>query len=156
MFGYYGSKLAAEQVVAESGLPWTTLRATQFHESMVKLVQQMAKLPVIPVPAGWRFQPIDAGEVAARLVELALGTPSGLVPDIAGPRVYEMAEMVRTYLHANGKRRLILPVRLPGNANRVFRAGANLALDRAVGRRRWEDVLAGRETSPSLSRSGPA
>jgi uncharacterized protein YbjT (DUF2867 family) len=156
MFGYYGSKLAAEQVVAESGLPWTTLRATQFLESMVKLVQQMAKLPVIPVPAWWRFQPIDAGEVADRLVELALGTPSGLVPDIAGPRVYEMAEMVRTYLHANGKRRLILPVRLPGNANRVFRAGANLALDRAVGRRRWEDVLAGRETSPSLSRSGPA
>ena len=87
MFGYYGSKLAAEQVVADSGLPWTTLRATQFHESMVKLVQQMAKLPVIPVPAGWRFQPIDAAEVADRLVELALGTPSGLVPDIAGPRV---------------------------------------------------------------------
>jgi uncharacterized protein YbjT (DUF2867 family) len=156
MFGYYGSKLAAEQVVAESGLPWTTLRATQFDESMVKLVQQMAKLPVLPVPAGWRFQPIDAGEVADRLVELALGTPSGLVPDIAGPRVYEMAEIVRTYLHANGKRRLILPVRLPGNANRVFRAGANLALDRAVGRRTWEDVLAGRVASPSLSRSGSA
>ena len=155
MFGYYGSKLAAEQVVAESGLPWTTLRATQFHESMVKLVQQMAKLPVIPVPAGWRFQPIDAGEVADRLVELGLGTPSGPVPDLAGPRVYEMAEMVRTYLHANGKRRLILPIRLPGNANRVFRAGANLAPDRAVGCRTWEDVLVGRVTSPSLSRSGP-
>lgn len=155
MFGYYGSKLAAEQVVAESGLPWTTLRATQFHESMVKLVQQMAKLPVIPVPAGWRFQPIDAGEVADRLVELALGTPSWLVPDLAGPRVYELAEMVRTYLQANGKRRLILPIRLPGNANRVFRAGANLAPDRAVGCRTWEDVLAGRVTSPSLSRSGP-
>ena len=105
MFGYYGSKLAAEQVVAKSGLPWTTLRATQFHQSMLKLVQQMAKMPLIPVPAGWRFQPIDAGEVADRLVELALGTPSGLVPDMGGPRVYEMAELVRTYLRANGKRR---------------------------------------------------
>ncbi len=153
LFGYYGSKLAAEQVVAESGLPWTTLRATQFHESMVKLVQQMAKMPVIPVPAGWRFQPIDPGEVAGRLVELALGTPSGLVPDMAGPRVYEMAELVRTYLHANGKHRLILPVQLPGEANRVFRAGANLAPDRAIGRRTWEDVLAGRVTSPSDSTS---
>ena len=50
----------------------------------------MAGLPVIPVPAGFRFQPIDAGEVAARPVELALGTPAGLVPDMAGPRVYEM------------------------------------------------------------------
>jgi uncharacterized protein YbjT (DUF2867 family) len=155
MLGYYGSKLAAEQVVAESGLPWTTLRATQFHESMVKLVQQMAKLPVIPVPAGWRFQPIDAGEVADRLAGLALDTPSGLVPDMAGPRVYEMAELVRTYLHANGTHRLILPVRLAGNANRVFRAGANLAPDRAVGRRTWEDVLAGRMTSPHASAFAP-
>src|SRR5829696_1180312 len=140
MFGYFGSKLAAEQVVARSGLPWTTMRATQFHESMVKLVQQLAKLPIIPVPGGWRFQPIGAGEVADRLVELALGTPSGLVPDIAGPRVYEMAELVRMYLQATGKHRLILPVRLPGKANRAFRSGANLAPDRAVGRHTFEDV----------------
>ncbi len=71
MFGYFASKLAAEQIVADSGLPWTTLRATQFHQSMLLLVQQMAKLPVIPVPARWRFQPVDAVEVADRLAELA-------------------------------------------------------------------------------------
>ena len=59
-----------------------------------------------------------------------------------------MAELVRTYLHANGKHRLILPVQLPGNANRVFRSGANLAPDRAVGRRNWKDVLAGWVASP--------
>src|SRR5574341_1282198 len=66
MFGYFGSKLAAERVVADSGLPWTTLRATQFHDLILMVAQQMAKLPVIPVPAGFRFQPVDAGEVAAR------------------------------------------------------------------------------------------
>ncbi len=54
--------------------------------------QQMAKLPVIRVPAGFRFQPVDAGEVAGRLVELTLGTPAGLVPDMGGPRVYGVAE----------------------------------------------------------------
>ena len=88
MFGYFASKLAAERVVADSGLPWTTLRATQFHDLILMVAQQMTKLPVIPVPAGVRFQPVDAGEVAARLVELALGAPAGLVPDMAGPRVY--------------------------------------------------------------------
>ncbi|HZA82072.1 MAG TPA: NAD(P)H-binding protein, partial [Actinomycetes bacterium] len=91
MFGYFASKLAAERVVADSGLPWTTLRATQFHDLMLATVGGMARLPVIPVPAGFRFQPVDAGEVAARLVELALGPPADLVPDIAGPRVYEMS-----------------------------------------------------------------
>ena len=144
MFGYFGSKLAAERVVADSGLPWTTLRATQFHDLILKVAQQMAKLPVIPVPAGFRFQPVDAGEVAARLVELALGTPAGLVPDMAGPRVYSMAELVRGYLRARRKHRLIVPVRLPGKAARAFRAGANLAPERAVGHRTWEDFLAER------------
>jgi uncharacterized protein YbjT (DUF2867 family) len=153
MFGYFASKRAAEQIVADSGLPWTTLRATQFHESMLLLVQQMAKLPVIPVPAGWRFQPVDAGEVADRLAELALDTPSGLVLDIAGPRVYEMTELVRTYLDARDKHRLILPVWTPGKAAQVFRSDANLARDRAVGHRTWEDFLAARVFSPSASAS---
>src|SRR5215216_5204126 len=118
MFGYFASKLAAERVVADSGLPWTTLRATQFHDLLLTTVRQMARLPMIPVPAGFRFQPVDAGEVAARLAELALGAPAGLVPDLGGPRVYELAELVRGYLRATGKRRPILPVPLPARAAR--------------------------------------
>jgi uncharacterized protein YbjT (DUF2867 family) len=141
MFGYFASKRAAEKVVADSGLPWTTLRATQFHDLMLMVARQLAKLPVIPVPAGFRFQPVDAGEVAARLVELALGRPSGLVPDIAGPRVYGTAELIRGYLRASHRHRPILPVRLPGRAARAIRAGANLAPERAAGQRTWEDFL---------------
>ena len=147
MFGYFGSKLAAERVVADSGLPWTTLRAAQFHDLLLTAAQQMAKLPLIPVPAGFRFQPVDAGEVAGRLVELTLGTPAGLVPDMGGPRVYGMADLLRGYLRARGKRRIMVPVRIPGNAARAFRAGANLAPERAVGHRTWEDFLAERVSS---------
>ena len=144
MFGYFGSKLAAERVVAESGLPWTTLRATQFYDLLRTVAEQMTKLPVIPVPAGSRFQPVDACEVAARLVELTLDRPSGLVPDFGGPRVYDAADLIREYLRARHKRRVLLPVRLPGKAARAVRAGAILAPERAVGRRTWEDFLAGR------------
>jgi uncharacterized protein YbjT (DUF2867 family) len=157
MFGYYASKRAAEQVIAGSGLPWTTLRATQFHDAMLAVARQVATLPVIPVAAGFRFQPVDAAEVAARLVELSLGKPSGLVPDIAGPRVYEMAELIRGYLRASHRQRLILPVRLPGKAARAMRAGANLAPERAVGRRTWEDFLAERAAAaerPAAADSG--
>lgn len=147
MFGYFGFKLAAERVVADSGLRWTTLRAAQFHESLLMVAQQMTRLPVIPVPAGFRFQPVDAGEVAARLVELALGTPAGLVPDLAGPRVYTIADLLRGYLRARRKHRLLVPVALPGGAARALRAGANLAPERAVGHRTWEDLLAERVPS---------
>ena len=144
MFGYFGSKLAAEQVIAGSGLPWTTLRATQFHDLWLTVARALARLPVIPVADGVRFQPVDADEVAAQLVELALGSPAGLAPDIAGPRVYPMAELVRGYLRAAGKRRPLLPVRLPGKATAAVRAGANLATERAVGHVTWEQFLAAR------------
>jgi uncharacterized protein YbjT (DUF2867 family) len=144
LFGYFASKRAAELVVADSAVPWTTLRATQFHELILATTQAMAKLPVVPALGGVRFQPVDAREVAARLVELSLGTPAGLVPEIAGPRVYEMAELLRGYLRAARKRRLIVPIALPGQAARAFRAGANLSPEHAVGHRTWEDFLAER------------
>jgi uncharacterized protein YbjT (DUF2867 family) len=141
MFSYFDMKRKAEQVVASSGLPWTTIRATQFHDLILLVLEKLAKLPVVPVPSGVAFQPVDADEVAARLVELALGQPSGLVPDIAGPRVHGTADLVRGYLEATRRRRPLLPIRLPGKAARALRAGANLAPERAVGTRTWEEFL---------------
>ncbi len=144
MFGYFGAKHAAEEAIAGSGIPWTTLRATQFFDLSLTTAQAMAKLPVLPVPAGFRFQPIDAGEVADRLVELALGRPAGLVPAIGGPRIYDWADLIRGYLLAAGKHRAIVRVPVFGKAAAAIREGANLARDRAVGRRTWEDFLAKR------------
>jgi len=144
MFGYFGAKRAAERIVADSGIPWTTLRATQFHDLVLTAVAGLSKLPVVPVPSGFRLQPVAAGDVAARMTELALGAPSGLVPDIAGPRIYPMDELVRSYLRARGKHRLLVPVRLPGEGARAFREGAALASDRAVGLGTWEEFLADR------------
>jgi uncharacterized protein YbjT (DUF2867 family) len=123
-----------------SQLPFTTLRTTQFYDLVLMVAQQMAKLPVRPAPA-IRFQPIDAGEVAARLTELVLGKPAGLVPDMGGPRVYPMADLLRGYLRATHRHRPIVPLRQPGKAAQAIRAGANLAPDQAVGRRTWEDFL---------------
>ncbi|MFE5706189.1 SDR family oxidoreductase [Rhodococcus koreensis] len=140
--GWFTSKLAAERAVADSGLPWTTLRAAQFHELVLSMLQKMAKLPVIPVPGGLRFQPVDSGEVAARLVELTLGGPSGLVPDLPGPTVYGMGDLARSYLQATGRHRLTMPVRMPGKAGRAYRDGVNLSLEAATGKRTWDDFLA--------------
>jgi uncharacterized protein YbjT (DUF2867 family) len=107
------------------------------------VAKQLAKSPVMAVPAGVRYQPVDAGEVAARLVELSLGRPSGLVPDLGGPRVYGVDDLLRSYLRATHKHRLLMPLRLPGNAARAVRAGANLAPDHA------DDPGPGRTSWPS-------
>ena len=147
MFGYYGSKLAAERIVANSGVPFTTLRATQFHDLILMVARQVAKLPVMPAPAGFRFQPIDTAEVAARLAELAIGQPAGPVPDMGGPRVYPISDLLRIYLEATHRRRPIVSIPLQGQAARAFRAGVNLTPEHAVGRRTWEDFLSERLTT---------
>jgi uncharacterized protein YbjT (DUF2867 family) len=141
VFGYFAAKRAAERMIEESGLPYTTLRASQFYDSMLMVVRQLTRSPVVPVTSGIRFQPVDTGEVAQRLAELALGPAAGLVPDLAGPQVESMGELLRGYLRAAGKRRLLLPVLVPGDAARAIRGGANLAPDRAVGVRTWSDFL---------------
>jgi hypothetical protein len=66
-----------------------------------------------------------------------------------------MDELLRSYLRATGRRRLLMPMRTPGKAARAYRTGANLALGRAAGRRTWEDFLArqvGRRTGAGASR----
>jgi len=136
---YYRDKLETERVIAASVLPWTVLRTTQFHDLARDLVSRLARLPVVPVPAGISLQPIDTGEVALRLVELANGPAQGRVPDMGGPKVHSFAELVGIHLRATGRRRLVLPVPVPGRIAKAYRAGGHLAPDRAVGRRTFEE-----------------
>ena len=144
LFGYYAAKHEAERVIAGSGVPWTTLRATQFHDLLLKTFRALARVPVVPVLSAVRFQPVDARDVADRIAALALGPPAGLVPDLAGPRVYEMRDLLRGYLVARRRHRLLVPMRQPGQAARAFRDGANLSPEHADGRRTWEAFLAER------------
>ncbi|MBF6343159.1 SDR family oxidoreductase [Nocardia cyriacigeorgica] len=139
---YYRQKAAAERIVVQSGVPWTTLRAAQFHDLLFGVVRAMVKSPVVPAPGGLRAQPVETAEVAQRLVELTLGEPAGLVRDLVGPEVLELSELTRQYLRATGKRRLLLPIRLPGAMGRAYRAGDNLVFGCDVGKRTWADFLA--------------
>ena len=143
MFGYFESKWEIEYVVADSGLPWTTLRVTQLHNLILTVARQLTKLPVVPILAGFRVQPVETDDLAARLAEREFGEPAGRVTDMGGPRVYGAAELLRGYLRTTQRRWLIPPVWLPGRAARVFRAGGNLAPSKP-----W-DAAAGKSFSPT-------
>lgn len=143
-FGYYKSKLQVERQVEDSGLPWTVLRATQFHQLILRGCEALEHLPAMPVPAGTSFQPIKAGEVAGRLAELATGPAAGRVPDTGGPEVRGAAGLALSYLAARGRHRPVVPVRLPGAVFAGYRRGGHLAPDHAVGRVTFEEFLAER------------
>lgn len=151
--GFYRNRLAAERVIENSGLPWTILRSTQFHDLIRFLLALLARPPVMLVP-DFSFQPIDVREVAGRLVELATGAPAGRVPDIGGPEARHTSELARTYLQSVGRRRMVLPVRLPGKIFRGYQQGGHLTPDRAVGRITFEEYLAEHPAPASLSYRG--
>jgi uncharacterized protein YbjT (DUF2867 family) len=151
--GYYRGKFAAERIVEESGLPYTILRATQFHDLLRVMFAATAKLPVMFVP-DTRFQPIDIGDVADQVVELATGPPIGRAPDIAGPQIREANDLARAYLRAVGRRRPIVPIRLPGKTFRALRQGEHLAPERAIGKVTFEEYLAVQSDSASTSYRG--
>lgn len=124
-YGYYLGKMAQERLVHASRVPWTEVRATQFHE-FAQQIYGVARLgPIVLAPKG-RVQPIAAREVAERLVELAEGAPSGLVAELAGPREESLSRMVRAAARATGKRAPILAIPAPGPGGKAMRDGTLL------------------------------
>lgn len=100
-------ELDTERVVADSPIPHTILRATQFYDLVLMVMRFLGRLPVIPLPFGFLGQPIDSGEVADLMVRLALSKPAGRVPDVGGPEVMTMEDAARTYLDVMGSRKRI-------------------------------------------------
>jgi uncharacterized protein YbjT (DUF2867 family) len=136
---YYRAKRAAEQVVEDGPVPWTTLRAAQFHQLVVGMFAAQRLSPVLLVP-DIPLQPIDTRAVADRLVELATAAPAGRVDDLAGPEVRGLPALARAYRGTPG----------PGDPSRRSRPRAGLrrlpggapAREGLTGRRRtFEEFL---------------
>lgn len=110
--GYYQGKLRQEDVVRNGRTPWTVLRATQFHEFAEQTLDRVPE-PFAVVPR-MRTQPVAAREVAQHLARLVTAPARGMAPELAGPRVEHLVDMVGRLLRARRRRRLVLPVRMPG------------------------------------------
>jgi uncharacterized protein YbjT (DUF2867 family) len=139
---YLQAKYDVEQLVAASGVPYTILRAAQFYgEFIAALLKMFTKPPIGLIPKGFSYQPVDIGDVAERMVELVKAGPSGRVPDIAGPRTYELVDLARTWLQAQGKRKPLFQIPVPGQFGAAMRAGYSTAPDKAGNGLTWEDWL---------------
>jgi uncharacterized protein YbjT (DUF2867 family) len=143
-YPYYRVKLDTERVIEGSPVPYTILRATQFYNLVLRAIRFLERMPILVVPNGFPGQPIDAGEVAERMVELALSDPAGRVPDIGGPEVRTVTDIVRGYLEVTGRRKNTLVIRLPGKTARAFREGVLTCPNNRYGEIRWEEFLRAR------------
>ncbi len=130
---YYRAKLAAEELVKNSDIPWSILRATQFHYLVDLFFQAATKMPLVTLlPTDLRCQSIAESEVASRLCEIAVAGPRGRLPDLGGPEVLTAGEMAHTWLMLRGMHRRVLPLHLPGKVAQGFRRGHNTCPDQPV------------------------
>ncbi len=144
-YPYYRSKVVCESLVAGGDVPWSILRATQFHELMEAYLRRFARVPrLLAAPLRWQFQPVDADEVAARLVEVVLGPPAELLPDFGGPEVRDFESIGRAWLKARHEQRKIVNLGLPFRFSRQFAEGLLLCPDHRDGKTTFEQYLAGK------------
>lgn len=144
--GYYRSKLGAERALIASGVPWTILRATQFHDLALSVISRMCSLPVALVPR-INAQPVAVEEVAARLVDIAAAPPQGRVPEFGGPEIQALPELAQLYLRSRGKRKPMASLPVPGRVARALRAGAGLTPDHGDGLQTFAQFLALRDSA---------
>lgn len=144
-FGYYLGKVAQEAAVEDGRVPFTIVRATQFHEFAAQMIERSSLGPFVVVPK-MRSAPIAAREVAAHLATIAGGVPQGRVGDLRGPHELNVPTMTRRLLRQRGSHRPVLTAFLPGKAGKAMRSGALIPEHPGtVGTQSYDEWLAGQE-----------
>lgn len=140
-FGYYRQKLRCEELIADSPVASTILRATQFHELAARVLRALQRSPLAPLPSGFLFQPVAAREVAERLVDLLYGSSTGRAVDFGGPEVLPLSRMAEAWRLRSHRPRRFVSLPLPGRAARAFREGLNTCPLHAEGHQTWQEYL---------------
>ena len=105
---HYAGKRAQEAAVMAGPVPWTIVRATQFHDFAAMVVGWTLRDGVATI-APLLIQPIAPSDVAAALVETALGAPQRRRIEIAGPETQDLVDMARRTLAARGEAVRLVP-----------------------------------------------
>lgn len=104
--GYLRAKVAQEKLIADSGIPFTILRSTQFFEFMGRIADSATEGNVVRLPTA-QFQPILSDEVVATLADVVLGVPVNGIVEVAGPEKFGMADLVRRVLYSDNDARKV-------------------------------------------------
>jgi uncharacterized protein YbjT (DUF2867 family) len=151
-YAYYEAHVAQERTYLRAaevgGVPVTIVRATQFHDFLELFfgrdgrLGRWARLGLLPVPRGTKFQSIDLSDVARALVDAALEDGPARTWTVGGPEVLDARDMAQRWRRAHGSRRPVLAVPLPGGIGAFFRAGLNLVPDARYGQVTYDEWLA--------------
>src|SRR4051794_26111177 len=137
---YHRDMAHREDVVRAAEVPWSIVRATQFHSLLGTVFAAAARrgvLPLLRVPV----QPVDGRDMAVALADRVESATSGAIEEIAGPRIERLDELALSWAWANDLRRLRLRVPIAGRALRAVRDGALVSRDARRGEIAFVDWL---------------
>ncbi|MET9677737.1 NAD(P)H-binding protein [Streptomyces sp. NPDC006482] len=118
---YMRVKHTAEELVRVGQVPWSILRATQFHWLTDRMLGKAVRLPAVPLPTGLRTQPADSRDFADYLAGRVVEGPGGQCVDFGGPEVLTLGELLATWQQIRGRQRRILRVPVPSAVERAAR-----------------------------------
>lgn len=105
--GYFRAKLAQEKLIEAARIPYTIVRATQFHEFVGPIAQSGAAGQAVRLPPAM-MQPIASDDVAALMADYALAAPVNGMVEIAGPEAISMSDLAARFLRATGDDREVI------------------------------------------------
>jgi uncharacterized protein YbjT (DUF2867 family) len=137
---YQRLKATAENLVRRATMPWSIMPATPFYWLMARMLDNVAKLPVWPLPSNFVLQPGDSADFAEYVVECVAEGPGSNRPCFAGPEIATLVDFARQYQAARGLSRRIVGLPLPGFA--VQAAGPQTCPEGRHGKTTWREWLA--------------
>jgi uncharacterized protein YbjT (DUF2867 family) len=105
--GYFRAKAAQEELIEGSSIPWSLVHATQFFEFLLPIADAATVEGTVRIPPVL-FQPIAADDVAAAVARVAVGSPTRVVQEVAGPDRLRFDEFVEKALRAHGDPRPVV------------------------------------------------
>jgi uncharacterized protein YbjT (DUF2867 family) len=121
--GYFRVKAEQEGIVGRGTVPWTIVRATQFHEYLAAMFGAGARWRAVPLPRT-PLQPVAVAEVARVVADAVEQGPRNGRVEIAGPEVAGAVNLARAWRRATGTRAVLVPLPLPGRLGRALGGGA--------------------------------
>jgi uncharacterized protein YbjT (DUF2867 family) len=119
---YLRRKLEAENLVRKSPIPFSIARAAQFHWLLDRMLGRMARLPVVPLPAGVPLEPVDTTDFADYLVEAVRNGPGGRLTDFGGPEVLTLSQAIDQWRKIRQRSVRTFAIPLPSRAKKAAAA----------------------------------
>src|SRR3954453_6415621 len=146
--GYLRAKLAQEELIKASTIPYTILRSTQFFEFIGRIADSAADSEIRLSPA--LVQPIASDDVVAALADLAVAPPLNATVEVAGPGAYPLAKLARKFLAARGdKRRVVADIHARYFGTELDDRSLTPGGQPRYGRTAFDDWLNGRIGAPA-------